>query len=215
MAVMSSYYWSAFPYDNLCVSSSSNATYAGTWAVKTAQNVTLANSVVFANTDPSYHYCLQDYLRFKTRSFPFVPKFQTEGNHWMSDEQDHLSTIYGWVACGVMSLVILIFVMNWFSGLQSICRSTYEARGEDQHINFSDVPSICSYIPEVASPVFSYPLLACNVDNIDKELLEWTDPDRPHSFYDLTKDAEVLLRGTDVSSKSVFSTVAHFPPPRK
>jgi hypothetical protein len=39
------------------------------------------------------------------------------------------------------------------------------------------------------------------------------DPDHPdYKFYDLTRDAEVLLRGTDVSSKIVFSQVAHYPP---
>jgi hypothetical protein len=54
--------------------------------------------------------------------------------------------------------------------------------------------------------------LACHIDRIDTELLEWTDPDRPHTFYDLTKDADVLLRGTDVSSKVVFSQIAHWPP---
>ena len=91
-------------------------------------------------------------------------------------------------------------------------RSSYQASGDDQGINFSKVPTISSYIPQVHSKVFSYPLLACNIDRIDCDLLDWTDPDRPFAFYDLTKDAEVLLRGTDVSSKQVFSPVAHRPP---
>jgi hypothetical protein len=55
--------------------------------------------------------------------------------------------------------------------------------------------------------------LACNVDGIDPELMDWTDPDRPYSFYDLTKDAEVLLKGMDVSQKVVFSQIVHWPPP--
>jgi hypothetical protein len=70
-----------------------------------------------------------------------------------------------------------------------------------------------TYIPQVRSPVFSYPLLATNITGLDTGLLEWTDPDREFEFYDLTKDAERLLRGsTDISSKVVFSQVKHWPP---
>jgi len=39
-----------------------------------------------------------------------------------------------------------------------------------------------------------------------------TDPEHPHAFYDLTKDAEILIRGCDISEKVVFSQVAHWPP---
>jgi len=64
----------------------------------------------------------------------------------------------------------------------------------------------------VESPVFSYPLLACTVDNIDKELLDWTDPEHPHAFYDLTKDAQALIRGANIEDKVVFSQVSYWPP---
>ena len=74
------------------------------------------------------------------------------------------------------------------------------------------MPSINTYVPQVASTVFSYPLFACNIDGIDEDLFDWTDPDRPHSYYDLTKDAEEVLRGLDISHKHVFSTLHHFPP---
>jgi hypothetical protein len=94
-------------------------------------------------------------------------------------------------------------------------RGTFETCGDDQGINFSDVPSISSYVPQVESSVFSYPLLAANIDHIDSDLLDWNDPDRPHAFYDLTKDAEIMLRGMDISSKVVFSQIAHWPPPIK
>lgn len=63
--------------------------------------------------------------------------------------------------------------------------------------------------------VFSYPLLACEIDDIDKEMLDWTDPEHPHAFYDLTKDAKALIRGSDISQKVVFSQVAHWPPEPK
>jgi hypothetical protein len=90
-----------------------------------------------------------------------------------------------------------------------------QPNGDDQEINFSDVPSMSTYVPQVSSTVFSYPLFACNIDGIDEELFDWTDPDRPHSFYDLTKDADEVLRGSDVSQKHVFSTLRHWRPKEK
>jgi len=50
------------------------------------------------------------------------------------------------------------------------------------------------------------------VDNIDKELLDWTDPEHPHAFYDLTKDAQALIRGANIEDKVVFSQVSYWPP---
>ena len=78
--------------------------------------------------------------------------------------------------------------------------------------NFSDLDVVNLYIPQVESPVFSYPLLACSIDNIDVEMLDWTDPEHPHVFYDLTLDANALIRGIDISEKVVFSQVKHWPP---
>eukprot|EP00977_Amphora_coffeiformis_P013123 scaffold3376_cov151-Amphora_coffeaeformis.AAC.3 len=144
MALMSSYYWAGFPFDNLCpLDTTVNETWIGNW------------------TD--------------------VGKKTTD------------------VVTGFMHL---------FHG-------TYEARGDDMNIPFSEVASISAYVPQVESPVYSYPLLACNIDGIDPDLLDWTDPDRPYSFYDLTKDAEVLLKGMDVSSNVTFSQIAHYPPEGK
>ena len=71
---------------------------------------------------------------------------------------------------------------------------------------------------QVASDVFSYPLLACNSEAIDSSLYDWTDPDRPFSYYDLTIDAKELLEGLegfDFASKHVFSIVSHRPPAPK
>lgn len=206
MAILSSYYWSAFPFDNICPDEGTES-YGGTWEVE------FGNETLTTEVDGLYRFCLQDFFRYDTFSFPFVSQQQREGEEWMTAEQEEITNVYGWTTVGVLGIIIASFVWGWFGNFQSLFRGTYEAKGEDQGINFSEVPSISTYIPQVESPVFSYPLLACNIDGIDHELLDWTDPDRPDFvFYDLTRDAEVLLRGTDVSSKVVFSQVAHFPP---
>jgi hypothetical protein len=214
MAIISSYYWSGFPFDNLCPTDQS-INYTSQWTIKPLSGPEL--ELTLSEEDTIFKYCLQDFFRFDRGEprFPFVPGFQPEGDEWMTDDQEIVTNIYGWSSIGVAGIVLISFVWGWYKGLRSLFRGAYMAVGDDQTISFSGVPSIHGYIPQVESPVFSFPLLACNIDGIDKGLLDWTDPDRPHSFYDLTKDADVLLRGTDVSSKVVFSQVRHWPPPAK
>ena len=133
----------------------------------------------------------------------------------MTDDQETATDIYGWTSIGVFALIGLSFLWGWSFRLSGLFRGTYKPRGDDQGIHFSDVKSISAYIPQVESPVYPYPLLACSIEGIDKDILDWTDPDRPHEFYDLTKDAAFLLKGLDVSSKMVFSQVAHWPPTKQ
>lgn len=99
----------------------------------------------------------------------------------------------------------MLTLLNFFSILQPA--------GEDQGIPFSGVKSISTYVPQVESNVHSYPLLACNIDGIDPELFDWTDPSRPHGYYDLTKDCEELIGKEELEGKHVFSILSHEPPP--
>jgi len=223
MAVLGSFYWAGFPFDNLCPleDEQANFTYVGDWKITpfNANETDRSVTITIPIGEPIYTKCLQDFFRFpkdqRRVPFPFVSDTQLDGEEWMTPNQEDVTNIYGWSAVAVIILVALAFMYGWYTGFMSYFRGSYEPCGDDQGINFSDVPSINSYVAEVESPMFSYPLLACNIDNIDADLLEWTDPDRSHAFYDLTKDAEVLLRGQDVSSKVVFSQIAHWPPDRK
>jgi hypothetical protein len=218
MAILSSYYWSAFPFDNVCATESTvNATLVGTWEVTANSNKTETSFVVVEASDWTYQYCLQDFFRYNTSeaAFPFIPKFQRQGQEWMTDDQEIVTLVYGWTVVAVVTAICLKFAYGWFNTFMTLFRGSYESRGDDQGISFSDVPSISAYVPQIESAVFSYPLLACHCGGIDEALLDWSDPDRDILFYDLTKDAEVLLRGTDVSSKTVFSQIFHWPPEKK
>uniref|UniRef100_A0A7S2YHU2 CSC1/OSCA1-like cytosolic domain-containing protein n=1 Tax=Entomoneis paludosa TaxID=265537 RepID=A0A7S2YHU2_9STRA len=212
-AVMGSYFWSGFPFDNLCNRNTEiGQEFAGSWLVDPkggGSNVTVS----VATTDDAFDYCLQDFFRYgrDDESFPFISKFQKE--QWMTDEQETVTDVWGWTSVGVILLVVLKLLRGWWSSFWHLFKGSYEPCGQDQKINFSEVPSISAYVPQVESNLFSYPLVACEVDEIDPNLFDWTDPDRPFSFYDLTKDAEVLLKGTDVASKfSVFSQITHWSP---
>lgn len=258
MAVMASYFWSGFPFDNLCPSTSGE-TLEGVFTVlekpdplggiKTPpSNVTLgflnttnifesitdaiAGNASEAEIDSSgevlqedsplilenpliYDYCLQDFFRHNKDVwvFPFIPQFQIVNEEWMSDSQERVTTLFGWTSVAVIGLVLLSFWYMLYKNCRAWFHGVYSPNGDDQGQPFSELDSKATYIPEVNSLSFAYPLLAAaNLDAIDEDLFEWTDPDRPHAYYDLTKDAEVLLQGTDVSSKVVFSQVAHYPP---
>lgn len=69
-----------------------------------------------------------------------------------------------------------------------------------------------SYIPQALSDHFTHPLLAVNIDELGVNLFDWTDPDRSHSYYDLTRDAEQLLGGNEDLCYRAFSRVRHWPP---
>ena len=91
----------------------------------------------------------------------------------------------------------------------------FQFTGDDQGIPFSSVNFITTYIPQVASSEFSYPLLACSIDEIDTTLMTWTDPHKPYSFYSLLNDAQGILGLDDDSAKKafnrVFDRVKHWP----
>ena len=53
------------------------------------------------------------------------------------------------------------------------CQGIESRDGDDQGIPFSEVASRSAYIPQVRSPLFSYPLIACNSELIDEELFDW------------------------------------------
>lgn len=216
MAISSSYSWAGFPYDNLCLNDinetddDSNGYYTGSWDVTSIDGSRIA-SVTVSEGDPSYKYCKQSlYWYGKGFNFPAIPYWQTEGEEWMTNEQELLTRIFGW-----SSFALVIATLSWIliiSVQTMLFRSNYEACGDDQGIPFSEVPVISSYIPEVRSDLFSYPLLAVDTDDVDEELYEWKDAERPYSYYDLSRDAQTVLNGAKSKDeiKTLFSSVTYW-----
>jgi len=221
MAVMSSYYWASFPFDNICVNEDETVgeSLSGTWLVDPfddGDNETLSVNA----SSPVHFHCRQDFFRFHKNAsskiderFPFIADNQPEGSEWMTEDQDSVTEIWGWVAVGFLCLFAIVIATGCCG--RFLCAPGYRPRGEDQGINFSDVPSISSYIPQVDSPIFSYPLVAASTKNIHDELFSWDDPERPYEYYDLSKDAEYLMEGIADLSEGAFSQVVHWPPPKR
>jgi hypothetical protein len=120
MAIFSSYYWSGFPFDNLCENDEEvPEAYLGYHTIQKFKNTTsltalaltgdLANATTlefdgWINTtvspgDKSYRYCNQDFLRTEGRfTFPFVGSFQEEGDEWMTEGGFAANTVSVWNA---------------------------------------------------------------------------------------------------------------------
>ena len=141
MAVLSSYYWSGFPFDNLCENEGEQvpAHYVGIQRVPVfkEEEVNLASSVVseawrptnvsivnhhiemftIAPNSTTYVYCNQNYFASGRFTFPFIPYWQLEGKEWMTEEQEQVTTIYGWTAAAFIVAIVIIFVYHiaaWF-----------------------------------------------------------------------------------------------------
>jgi hypothetical protein len=219
MAVISSYYWSGFPFDSICPTDAVDPAYLGVQTVSPMDGGSRPVTVTVTPDDVSYQFCSQNFMAAGSGfTFPFVPTSTsdtTDPDEWMTDDQKLSTTYFGWSAVGISGLIVLKFFLGWLSSLRRMYRSSYKSVGDDQGISYSDVESRSAYIPQVVSPFFAYPLIACNTAQVDEELYEWKDPDRTYSYYDLSKDARKLLVGIEVEENIGFTIVKHWPPHKK
>jgi hypothetical protein len=110
LASMSSFYWSAFPFDNLCPTDNAlTAAQNGTYTIESENG---SENVTVDGTSDTYRFCNQDFiLRPGGPDFPFIYREDVEGfGEWMSDEQKFLSKLFGWTSVGFIALVSLKFL---------------------------------------------------------------------------------------------------------
>ena len=171
MAVFSSYYWSGFPFDNLCkndettTAEQSKSYTIPVYPEASAAAVLLGNVNQTTLEEPEYYenftiasgaytfrYCLQDFLRTKGRqTYPFVAEFQEEGQEWMTEEQETVTTIYGWSSFGFFCLFCLIIITTWAYSIYHYFQGSYVPCGDDQGQNFSELEAVSIYVPQGAS----------------------------------------------------------------
>jgi len=210
LALVSSYLFSGFPFDNLCAENISHTAYYGSWAITDGEGQ--ESTAVIEPRDRSYHFCNQFLGPGSNFAFPALPEAQPSGSTWMTDEQEQLTGIYGWVSVGVLGLVGLVFMYELLGSIKGLFSASYKPDGDVQGESFSQVETISSYIPQVNSASFTHPLLAVNIDHVEESIFDWTDPERSHSYYDLTRDAEQLLKGNEDACQRAFAQIRHWPP---
>eukprot|EP00986_Skeletonema_menzelii_P020078 scaffold30079_cov154-Skeletonema_menzelii.AAC.6 len=212
LALVSSYMFSGFPYDNLCADNTSHSAYYGNWQVTDGNGQT--SSAVVEPNQRSYHFCNQYIGPGQNFVYPVSPNAQPSGSKWMTSSQEQLVGIYGIVSAVILGLVGSVFAYRIFRLFQKLFSASYKPAGSDQGMNFSEVKTISSYIPQVKSEQFTYPLLAVNVDYVGESIFDWSDPARSHSYYDLTRDVEQLLKGDENEEicYRAFGQIRHWPP---
>lgn len=156
-----------------------------------------------------YRFCNQDLRSLEKQSFPALPEFQPSGDEWMTPEQEKVVSAHGWSSLIILCITVVLIIGVIMVRIHRKVSGTNIPRGEDQNIPFSDVRAIDSYIPNVSSPLIPYPLLLCNIQDIDTQLFNWKDDANPHSHYDVTNDVAEIL-GTS-SYAEVFAKVKHWP----
>ena len=219
MAMFSSYFWTGFPFDNLCENDYIDQAYIGTFTIQPypVSGVTSKNeTITVTENGVDYRYCNQDFLGVKG-GFPFVGLPQAihkniEPLAYMTREQLISTTYFGWASLAVMIMIFLKFIMIWYKSYQKMYHGNYKAVGESQGIPYSTLRSRCAYIPQVTSNFFSRPLIACKIDDINEELFDFYDQFRSYKYYDLSTDAKKLLSRLKIDDPPGFSTVKSWAP---
>jgi hypothetical protein len=112
LAAMSSFYWSAYPFDNLCVAANQTLDegFAGVYMVTIADrfktSVRMEEIELTANRT-LYKFCDQDFiLGSGGTQYPFL-----EGE-WMDEGQQTLATLFAWTSLGVIVMIATKFLVS-------------------------------------------------------------------------------------------------------
>jgi hypothetical protein len=211
MAIVSSYAWAQFPYDNLCDPTDPTDVTSG-FGNKNYTNVILLNGdsvtvEVKEEHDTSVVFCNQNWREQSDIFFPPTSRVQPEDARWMDDSQEDLTDVYGWTALACLVSFVLIFFGGTVTRLfLSLFRGVHAPDGQKQEIDFSKsptagsvciimyrmkhtntmpgcVPEIFCYIPQIKLKSFPFPFLACNIDDMDQDLIGWSDPANSYDFW--------------------------------
>eukprot|EP00591_Stephanopyxis_turris_P014023 CAMPEP_0195533256 /NCGR_PEP_ID=MMETSP0794_2-20130614/40124_1 /TAXON_ID=515487 /ORGANISM="Stephanopyxis turris, Strain CCMP 815" /LENGTH=273 /DNA_ID=CAMNT_0040665717 /DNA_START=565 /DNA_END=1386 /DNA_ORIENTATION=+ len=237
--LFSTHWYSGFPYDNVC--DVDNTSYPNNY-VGYYGDVHFINgdkgSLNITNGTPTT-YCNQD-ANNSLRPHNLLLQFG-EGD-WMTDEQKTLTKIYHYSSVLVFYVwAVVLFGLLAFRWIMSFIRGGYKPNGEDQEIDFSCVPDISGYVPQLGVGFSAFPLLICDIDEIDSRLVGWKDKSKSYDFYNIiydipyegmkrtrnknvtneeikpylgTQQIEIDNReaSTRTDTKPMFSIVKHWPP---
>ena len=214
MFMVSGYNWSGFNFDNTCMSDSLvDDKYIGTWTVTDGDNTSSPISAIVNQNTQNFFFCLQDMIRFTNpRAFPAFPSFQRSGQRWMTSDQEKVTRLFGYTTIAMLAWVGLLLIIKISLSIWNIFHKTYKPRGKDNGKQFVEIQVRSGYIPEVASGMFPYPFVACEVDSLeDTDLFDWTDPYRDYKYYDLTGDVYSMVDDQE-KARTCFSKVVYWHP---
>lgn len=170
-------------------------------------------SFKISSDDNVYYACDQDLLNFPIQ-FPPLPIFQGS-DHWMTESQEAIVRLHCWTSIGIIgvAVVYVFFLSSLAERIQSIFTGTYEPSGEIDGTDFSDVPGEIfeAYVPQLKVKGFNFPLIACDISNIDPRFIGWKDEDGDHDEHVLFNDLPPEVTGN--KAKPIFSIMKHWKAP--
>ena len=188
-AIMSSYNFASFPYDNACkLDDVVSSEYVGDFSGQTAEGQSVEFSI--AEGERIFHYCNQDMLRFKPwPAFPAVPSSQPAGGEWMASGQD-FTIVLGWSAIVVIAFVLIMYLNALRNFLRGFFYGGFVSHDIPQGNGFSASPDIFGYIPQFKLASDLFPTLLCDISGIRHDLIDWEDPSDPskkthNAIYDI------------------------------
>ena len=109
-AIVSSYAWAQFPYDNICIPDDPISGVAGTYDDVMILNGT--TTTITVNEDDAARFCSQHWRSYSGVAFPASPRWQENGLKWMTPDQETLVSLYGWSSL----VVLVVFILTVFGG---------------------------------------------------------------------------------------------------
>jgi len=94
--------------------------------------------------------------------------------------KETVANLFGWSS--VVLLVVFVatfFGRSIFTFLAGFITKTYKSGGVDAQIDFQNVAEISLYVPQFRLGALNYPVLACDIDEMNTDWIGWSDPSDP------------------------------------
>jgi len=133
----------------------------------------------------------------------------------MHDDQEWISIALSWSVIVVLVCVTYsLTIHRLHKGLKAYFKPVYDQPAKAIDQKFSEVAAICAYVPMKHDSDFIYPLLLCDISDIDVELIGWEDARLGYDVHNLSNDV-VNDESKDAKEAKCFSIVRHWPPQLK
>jgi len=252
LCLTSEFFWSAYPFDDVCDtddvvsaggaaaagSIGNAAAYLGTHAVvplsvfdglvnkPMSDNIAQQQSfdeVTVSEGTPVRKFCDQDFLERLSALIHVFRNDDMQPEDWMSQDQILFTRIFGLSCIAVLiGFICWRIFLDFRPWMEEFLFGGYSTQERDSGECFCDQAKINAYVPSVVHKDFMYPLLACDVQEMDNQHIGWVDPLRSHSYYNLARDVDAIKSSiagnNDTSSsssasadESVLSIIGYWP----
>mmetsp|Transcript_29806 Transcript_29806/g.49189 ORF Transcript_29806/g.49189 Transcript_29806/m.49189 type:complete len:964 (-) Transcript_29806:41-2932(-) len=182
--MVASYDWAQFPYDNLCDPETTDGTnysrsYTNVFFLGDKNEENPRTLEVEQNSNVVA--CDQSWRNVDGFPFPATArKMQGDGPDWMTSEQETVTNLYGWSSVVILVLfVVTLFGRSFYHLIIGFFKGIYEPDGVDAQIDFQNVAEISLYVPQFRLGALQFPVLACDVDDLNTNWVGWNDVANP------------------------------------